>query len=146
MKLLSCLLFTTIFTITTTPLVSTVQRFFKLKSQVLTPLNPSFESLYLKTYHVYHAFNYAVLGPKTVANPGIIGHLNGTTDDFTYDNTDLIFGLGGIYPFGFVIDQVNATYYPIEINAEGGTKGIVIDQGVIKYHNPISGGFYGQSI
>ncbi len=44
------------------------------------------------------------------------------------------------------MNQINTTYNPIEINAGGGTKGIFIDQGVIKYHNPISGGFYGQSI
>lgn len=43
-----------------------------------------------------------------------------------------------------VIDRVNSTYNPIEINAGTGTKGIYINQGVIKYNNPISGGFYGQ--
>ena len=43
-----------------------------------------------------------------------------------------------------MIDKVNSTYNPIEINAGPGTKGIFIDQGVIKYHNPLSGGFYGK--
>ncbi len=147
MKLLFCTLFLTIIsTITATPLVPGVQRSFKLKSHVLTPPNPSFETLYLEPYHIYPAFNYAVFALKTAANPGIVGHLNGTADDFTYDNADLIFGFGGSFPYGFVIDQINTTYNPIEINAGGGTKGIFIDQGVIKYHNPISGGFYGQSI
>jgi len=147
MKLLFCTLFLTIIsTITATPLVPGVQRSFKLKSHVLTPPNPSFETLYLEPYHIYPAFNYAVFALKTAANPGIVGHLNGTADDFTYDNADLIFGFGGSFPYGFVIDQINTTYNPIEVNAGGGTKGIFIDQGVIKYHNPISGGFYGQSI
>lgn len=41
-------------------------------------------------------------------------------------------------------DSVNATYNPIEINAGSGTKGIYINQGVIKYNNPTSGGFYGR--
>lgn len=41
-------------------------------------------------------------------------------------------------------DSVNATYNPVEINAGTGTTGIYIDQGKIKYNNPISGGFYGK--
>lgn len=48
--------------------------------------------------------------------------------------------------YGFIIDSVNSTYNPIEINAGLGTKGIFINQGVIKYNNPASGGFYGMCV
>lgn len=54
---------------------------------------------------------------------------------------------GGAGLYGFIIDSLNATYNPILINAgDGGTRGIFIDQGVLKYHDPISGGFYGMSL
>ena len=43
-------------------------------------------------------------------------------------------------------DSVNTTYNPILIEAGPGTKGIFVDQGVVKYHNPISGGFYGRPL
>lgn len=37
----------------------------------------------------------------------------------------------------------NESYIPVEINAGNGTQGIFIDQGFIKVHDPLSGGFYG---
>lgn len=116
---------------------------FKLKSHVLSPSNSPFTNLYLEPYHIYPGANYAVLTPKSTSNPGIIGYLNGTAADFTNENTDLLF-FSNPYPYGFIIDSVNATYNPILINAGSGTTGIFIDQGIIKYHNPISGGFYGK--
>ena len=118
---------------------------FKLKSRVLSPSNSSFDNLYLEPYHIYPGANYAVLSPKSATNPGIIGYLNGTAAIFADENTDLLFGFDlNAGPYGFIIDSVNATYNPILINAGNGTTGIFIDQGVIKYHNPISGGFYGK--
>lgn len=39
----------------------------------------------------------------------------------------------------------NESYIPVEINAGNGTQGIFIDQGVIKVHDPLSGGFYGMA-
>ncbi|CAF9927353.1 hypothetical protein IMSHALPRED_007193 [Imshaugia aleurites] len=114
---------------------------FKLKSLVLSPSNSSFNNLYLEPYHIFPGANYAVLSPKTATNPGIIGYLNGTAADFADRNTDLLFNANPS-PYGFVIDSVNATYNPILINAGNGTTGIFIDQGIIKYHSPMSGGFY----
>ena len=118
-------------------------RTFKLKSRILSPSNSSFNNLYLEPYHIYPGANYAVLSPKSATNPGIIGYLNGTAADFEDENTDLLFDFDPV-PYGFIIDSVNATYNPILINAGNGTTGIFIDQGIIKYHNPISGGFYGK--
>ena len=115
---------------------------FKLKSRVLSPFNSSFNNLYLEPYHIFPGANYAVLTPKSTTDPGIIGYLNGTAADFADENTDLLFFSDP--PYGFIIDTVNATYNPILINAGNGTTGIFIDQGIIKYHNPISGGFYGK--
>lgn len=156
-------------------------RTFTLKSHVLAPANPSFENLYLEPYHIYPAFNYATLSPKTKKNPGIVGFLNGTEQELEYDQGNLLFSFRQARLYGFVIrgsfpfppniqgncgfdgfenigygrmeqalvnvettDSVNSTYNPIEINAGSGTKGIYINQGVIKYNNPISGGFYGR--
>ena len=118
-------------------------RNFKLKSHVLTPANPSFENLYLEPYHTGAGLNYATLYPKSSQNPGIIGYLNGTKEQFDDQITNLLFKGNG-FPYGFVIDKVNDTYNPVEINAGSGTQGIFIDQGVIKYNNPLSGGFYGK--
>lgn len=115
---------------------------FKLKSHSLSSSTSAFENLYLEPYHIYPAFNYATLYPKTARDPGIIGFLNGTKQELEDDQGDLIFNLGQAGIYGFVIDRVNSTYNPIEINAGTGTKGIYINQGVIKYNNPISGGFY----
>ena len=115
---------------------------FKLKSVVLTPPNPSFNNLYLEPYHIYPGANYAVLSPESTTNPGLIGYLNGTAADFANDNTDLLFNSNPA-PSGFIIDSVNVTYNPILINAGNGTMGIFIEQGILKYNNPISGGFYG---
>ena len=119
---------------------------FKLKSLALSPSNSSFSNLYLKPYHIYPSANYAVLSPETSTSPGIIGYLNGTAEDFANENTDLLFQYSNFdpVPYGFIIDSVNATYNPILINAGNATTGIFIDQGIIKYHNPISGGFYGK--
>ena len=118
---------------------------FKLKSLALSPSNSSFSNLYLKPYHIYPSANYAVLSPETSTSPGIIGYLNGTAEDFANENTDLLFNYSiDPIPYGFIIDSVNATYNPIFINAGNGTAGIFVDQGVIKYHNPIYGGFYGK--
>ena len=119
---------------------------FKLKSRALDPSSPSFSDLYLEAYHIYPSFNYAVLSPKSTEDAGIIGYLNGTAAELEAEEADLIFDYStGSPPYGFVIDQVNTTYNPVEINAGNGTRGIFIDQGVIKYHNPLSGGFYGES-
>ena len=118
---------------------------FKLKSLALSTSNSSFSDLYLEPYHIYPGANYAVLSPKTPTNLGIIGYLNGTAEDFANENTDLLFDFDPA-PYGFIIDSVNATYNPILINVGNGTAGIFIDQGIIKYHNPISGGFYGKTL
>ena len=127
------------------PIKSTNQKSFRLRSHVLTPPRPLFESLYIEPYHIYPPFNYAVFTPKTPKKPGIIGRLNGTAEDLANDAGDLVFDFGGQFTYSFVIDQINATYNPIKILPGSGTKSIFIDQGVIKYHNPLSGGFYGES-
>ncbi|KAL9024562.1 MAG: hypothetical protein Q9196_006428, partial [Gyalolechia fulgens] len=44
-------------------------RHFRLRSQVLAPANPAFENLYLEPYHIYPAFNYATLYPRTDRSP-----------------------------------------------------------------------------
>ncbi|KAL8669722.1 MAG: hypothetical protein Q9168_005691 [Polycauliona sp. 1 TL-2023] len=116
-------------------------RNFTIKSHVIGPAQSSFENLYLEPYHIYPAFNYATLYPKNEQTPGIVGFLNGTKRELENDQGDLLFlGGGGVY--GFVIDSVNTTYNPVEINAGAGTQGIYVSQGIIKYNNPISGGFY----
>ena len=120
-------------------------RHFKLRSRLLTSSNPTFNNLLLEPYHIYPAFNYAVLAKESAETPGITGYINGTTTEIKEEEGDLVFDYGSSPPpYGFVIDQVNATYNPIEINAGNGTQGVFIDQGVIKYHNPLSGGFYGE--
>lgn len=141
MKSLLCLLPALTFALAAPITPDETSKTFKLKSHVLSPPNPSFDNLYLEPYHIYPGANYAVLAPQSTRDPGIIGYLNGTTQDFASENTDLLFDLN--FPYGFIIDSVNATYNPILINAGNGTQGIFIDQGIIKYHNPISGGFYG---
>jgi len=89
--------------------------------------------------------------PKTITsqnpdpNPGIIGSLNGTAAELASDEGDLLFNLGSSEPpYGFVIGSVDATYNPIVIQPGNGTQGIFVSQGVVKSHNPISGGFYGK--
>ena len=119
---------------------------FILKSRSLLPNTTFSDDLLLTPYHIGPAYNYAVLAPASSSNPGIIGHLNGTAAELAAEEADLIFDFGfgdGDLFYGFVIDQVNATYSPVFINAGNGTRGIFVDQGVIKYHNPLSGGFYG---
>lgn len=142
MKLLLCLSAVLTCAISA-PLSGETSKTFKLKSLVLSPSDPSFDNLYLEGYHIYPGGNYAVLSPKSATNPGIIGYLNGTAADFAHENTELLFNFSP-GPYGFIIDSVNATYNPILINAGNGTTGIFIDQGIIKYQNPISGGFYGK--
>ena len=143
MKLLLCLSALLTYAIAAPILPDETSRTFRLKSLALAPSNSSFSNLYLEPYYIYSGANFAVLSPKTPTNPGIIGYLNGTAEDFAHENTDFLFNFNPA-PYGFIIDSVNATYNPILINAGNGTKGIFIDQGIIKYHNPISGGFYGK--
>ena len=57
-------------------------RKFTLKSHVLSPPNPAFDNLDLEPYHIYPAFNYAVL---VSGQQGIVGYLNGTRQDFVDD-------------------------------------------------------------
>ena len=117
---------------------------FRLHSHVLDTKNPSFENLVLEPYHIYPAFNYAVLSPKSPRISGIVGHINGTADEIANAQGDLIFDYAGSgFPYGFVIDQ-SLPNNPVEINAGAGTKGVNVDQGFIKYRNPLSGGFYGE--
>ena len=40
-----------------------------------------FDGLVLEPYHIYPAFNYATLVPKTEQNKGIVGYLNGTEEE-----------------------------------------------------------------
>ena len=54
-------------------------RKFTLKSHVLSPPNPAFDNLDLEPYHIYPAFNYAVL---VSGQKGIVGYLNGTRQEF----------------------------------------------------------------
>ncbi|KAL8992855.1 MAG: hypothetical protein Q9169_006788 [Polycauliona sp. 2 TL-2023] len=120
-----------------------LSRNFTIRSHAISRAQSAFDNLYLEPYHIYPTFNYATLYPKTDRTPGIVGFLNGTRNELKYDQGNLLFlGGGGVY--GFIIDTVNATYNPMEINVGTGTKGIYIGQGVIKYNNPISGGFYGE--
>lgn len=78
---------------------------FKLKSHVLSPsaTTSSFENLYLEPYHIYPAFNYATLYPKTKSTPGIIGYLNGTRQEIEDDQGGLVFNLGKAGVYSFVI-------------------------------------------
>ncbi|KAL9053438.1 MAG: hypothetical protein Q9206_003931 [Seirophora lacunosa] len=115
-------------------------RNFTIRSHAVDSAQPTFDNLYLEPYHIYPAFNYATLLPKTESNPGIVGFLNGTRRELRDDQANLLFRGG----HGFMIDMVNATYSPVEINAGIGTKGMYIHQGFVKYNNPISGGFYGE--
>ncbi|KAL8662055.1 MAG: hypothetical protein Q9202_005029 [Teloschistes flavicans] len=119
-------------------------RSFILSSRVLSSpsANAAFDNLVLEPYHIYPAFNYATLNKKSTQNQGVTGFLNGTKQQLDDEQGYLAFdfGQGGVY--GFKIDSVNATFNPIEINAGPGTDGMYIDQGVIKYNNPTSGGFY----
>ncbi|KAI4195628.1 MAG: hypothetical protein LQ350_007099 [Teloschistes chrysophthalmus] len=117
-------------------------RSFILTSHVLSPANPAFENLVVEPYHIDPVFNYATLWPKSAQTQGVKGFLNGTKQQLDGQQGYLAFdfGKGGIY--GFKIDSINSTFNPIEINAGPGTDGMYIDQGVIKYNNPISGGFY----
>jgi len=128
-------------TATSPPMIQS--RCFKLKSHVLSPLKSIFDCHYLEQYHIYPTFDYAALVPDSAERPAIIGYLNGTAGEMDNEEAELLFKDESGLPYGFVIDQVNATYNPIEIKAGNGTKGIFIDQGIIKFHNPISGGFYG---
>ncbi|KAL8947300.1 MAG: hypothetical protein Q9222_006402 [Ikaeria aurantiellina] len=75
---------------------------------------------------------------------GVVGFLNGTLKELEERKGDLVFGFGegGRLPYGFVINKVNASYNPVEINAGPGTKGIYISAGVLKYNDPPPGGFY----
>lgn len=135
---------------------------FRLKSHVLVPPTPSFENLYLEPYHLTSPskLNYAVLCPQTAQKKGVISFLNGTTQELADGQGDLLVRGGevgfviGLSPFyqckwgkrltSEMVDSVNSTYNPIELNAGPGTNGIFIGQGVVKYNNPISGGFYGE--
>ncbi|KAL8905674.1 MAG: hypothetical protein Q9207_002488 [Kuettlingeria erythrocarpa] len=115
---------------------------FTLKSLGRDPSRPVFDNLYLKPYHIYPTFNYATLYPKSDNSSGIVGFLNGTTQQLEDHQGNLLFYGGGGALYGFVIDSVNATYKPVEINVGSGTQGIFIDRGLLRYNNPMSGGFY----
>lgn len=118
-------------------------RSFKLKSRVLKPHKAhKFDKLYLESYHIEPAFDYAVLHSQTGQDPGIVGHLNGTATEIAHREADLLFPGNG-FPYGFVLSQINAFYGPVEINAGIGTKGIYIDGKILKYDGAPSGGFYG---
>ncbi|KAL8961573.1 MAG: hypothetical protein Q9193_001889, partial [Seirophora villosa] len=99
----------------------TQSRNFTIRSHAVDSAQPTFDNLYLGPYYIYPAFNYATLLPKTDSNPGIVGFLNGTRRELRDDQGDLLF-LGGAGVYGFIIDTVNATYSPVEINAGIGTK------------------------
>ncbi|KAL8847190.1 MAG: hypothetical protein Q9221_007752 [Calogaya cf. arnoldii] len=115
-------------------------RNFTIRSRGVAPAS-GFDNLFVEPYHISPTFNYATLWPITARTPGIVGFLNGTTRQLKYGQGNLLFsGGGGVY--GFIIDSVNATYNPVEINAFTGTSGIYVNNGVIKYNNPQSGGFY----
>ena len=68
-------------------------RKFTLKSQVISPPNPAFDNLDLEPYHIYPAFNYAVL---VSGQKGIVGYLNGTRQelaDQTVSTSSIVFAL-----------------------------------------------------
>ncbi|KAL9121116.1 MAG: hypothetical protein Q9187_002330, partial [Circinaria calcarea] len=111
---------------------------FTLRASLYDAVNTSFANLSVTSYHTGPGTAYAVLAP----GPGRIAHLNGTEEELDHENGNMVFE-GSSFPSSFIIDRVNQTYNPIEINAgEGGTPGIFIDQGFIKVHDPLSGGFY----
>ena len=118
-------------------------RSFKLKSRVLKPHKAhKFDKLYLESYHIEPAFNYAVLHSQTVQDPGIVGHLNGTATEIAHREADLLFPGNG-FPYGFVLFRIDGFHGPVEINAGNGTKGIYIDGKILKYASASHGGFYG---
>ncbi|KAL6719087.1 hypothetical protein ACLMJK_003322 [Lecanora helva] len=121
---------------------------FALKSRPLCTDTAFASDLFLVPYHISPAYNYAVLSSVSSTNRAVVGYLNGTDAELAAEDGDLIFNLGIAdqdIPFGFLINQVNLTYNPIEINAGNGTRGVFIDHRVIKFHSPLKGGFYGES-
>ncbi|MDI1486227.1 MAG: hypothetical protein OHK93_005453 [Ramalina farinacea] len=143
--------------------------YFKLLSRPLDASLTNLTDLYLESYHIYPTFADAVLEPKTEEANARVGFLNGTQEEFENDNAVSPSspspcanfcvrkgkprerkekgGNGWLtcagFPYGFVIDRsFNESYIPAEINVGNGTQGIFIDQGVIKVHDPLSGGFY----
>lgn len=82
---------------------------FTLKSRVRDPGKPGFDNLYLEPYHIYPTFNYATLYPKSDNNQGIIGFLNGTTQEIEDHQGNLLFNGGGGAFYGFVIGMPVST-------------------------------------
>ena len=126
--------------------------FFKLRSLAPPFSNTAYNKLFLSTYHIAPALNYAILSPP---DPGIIGFLNGTAAEIAREDANLIFDFGNggsegepTY-YGFIIDQVNVTDAIVEINAgDDGTRGIFVDEGgLLRYRGEgREGGFYGESL
>ena len=104
---------------------------FELEAHVLSCDASSFEGFYLLSYHIYPDGSYAVLRALSSKNPDITGYLNGTVEELAHQEGDLIFA-GSQYPYGFVIDTLNATYNPIFINVGSGTKGSFVEHGILE--------------
>lgn len=122
---------------------------FRLRSRTLASSNTSlFTNLYLNPYHIYPAFNYAVLTPSTPTNPGIIADFGPLHPEIGPGDGEIrfAFGDGGELQYGLIIDSLdtNFTYNPLEINAGEGTGAFFLDQGFVKVQDPSSGGFYGE--
>ena len=82
-----------------------IHRRFKLKSHVLTPANPAFDNLVLEPYYFAPGLNYGTLYPQSAHHPGVIGFLNGTTEELQDDIGDLLFD-GADGALGFVIGEL----------------------------------------
>lgn len=59
---------------------------FRLYSRPLDASLTNLTDLYLESYHIYPAFDYAVLTPQTEQDAGRVGYLNGTNEDFENEN------------------------------------------------------------
>ena len=121
---------------------------FRLRSRSLTAQSGKFANLYVETYHVSPAVNYAVLQHASVDTPAIVGYLNGTKGELSAGRGDLVFPLTS-FPEVWIITEATETATessnPVEISVGYGTRNMFIDQGVLKYFNPSSGGWYGES-
>lgn len=125
---------------TTSPIQSSKP--FKLISKSLTaPFH--FSNLYIETYHISPAINYATLYALSEQTHGVDLQLNGTAAEFKHKQTTLIFPLQG-FSESWQITKEGDTH-PVQISVGEGTKGIFLDgKGDLQYSKPKSDGWYGE--